>query len=216
MTHYPLILTPRPAPEVRATYQNHRTTNTSSFSFSSVDFDVDNANRVLVVGVHWFEFDTSAIINSISVGGVTPTLVASSSRLVSGGTGSFIYTSLYRVVVSGDSGTVSISFNRSVDYGCSIGVWSVYNLASATPVTTSSGDPSRSVSTLPGDVVISVATGVYDATNATWTGVTEDYDSAGNRMIRTGGSIISETNGALTVNAAPNAGNATMTVAVWR
>lgn len=215
MTHYPLLLTPRPAPELYFGNASHSSVNTGTFSFTSMDFNVDNQNRLVIVAVHWYEFDTSAAITSITVGGVTPTLAASSSRAVSGGTGSFIYSALYYVQPTGTSGTIALQFNRSIDVGCSVATWAAYNLASNTPATTANGNPALSVTTQPGDVVVSAATALGSSA-FTWTGLTENYDTASAGLGRSGASAVTQNNGALSVDAAASGTPVTMSVAVWR
>lgn len=217
MTHYPLILTPQTVPEIYFGGSSHSTTNTSSFSFTSMDFNVDNPQRTVVVAVNYYEFDTSVNITSITVGGATPTLVALATRGISGGTGSFIYAALYYAQPTGTSGTVAINFSRSIDRGCSVGVWSLYNLNSSAAVTSAvSNTGSVALTTQPGDLVVAATTGGSSGTNITWTNVTEDYDTSPNAMTRSGASAVSETNGTLTVSAAIDSGLNTLIGAVWR
>ena len=214
MTHYPLLLASgQSGPSLYFGNASHSTTNTSSFSFSSMDFNVDNPSRLIIVAVHWYKFDTTASINSITVGGVTPTLVTSSLRAVSN---SYIYSSIYSVQPSGSSGTIAVQFNKTATYGCSVATWAAYDLSSTTPVNTSAGNPSRTVTTQVGDVVVGAMTAVYDGAAATWSGVNLDYTNESSRMTRTGGSIIAPTAGSLVVDANSTGTDETMCVAVWR
>jgi len=217
MTHYPLIMAPQTRPEVYFNGSSDSTTNAASFSFTSMDFNVDNPQRTVVIAVNFYEFDTSATISSITAGGTAATLVATANRLIAGGTGSFIYAALYYVQPTGTSGTIAITLNRSIDRGCSVGVWSLYNLNSSAAVTSAvSNTGSVALTTQPGDIVIAASTAGSSGTNTTWTNVTENYDSSPNAMTRSGASAITETNGTLTVSAAIDAGLNTLIGAVWR
>jgi hypothetical protein len=193
-------------------------TNTGTFAFSAVDFNSDSSNRLVIVAVHWFKFDTTAALSTISVGGVTPTLVRQATRFVGGGSGSYIYSALYRVQPSGSSGTINLQFSSGIEAGCSVATWSAYNLSSIIPATSASGIPSQSVATQTGDVVIACATG-FTYLNSTWTGVTEDYDqfNLGNAISRTGGATVATTTGSLSVGvSAADSGPMAMVAAVWR
>ena len=218
MTHYPLIIAPQRVPEIYFGAAAHSSTNTSTFSFTSLDFNIDNPERLVVVAVNYYEFDTSVTLSTVTVGGVTPTLVTSGSRLVVGGSGSFVYSALYQAQPTGTSGTVALTFSRAIDYGCSVGVWSAYYLNSTTAASSASGNDSVNLTVQPGDAVIATATSVYDATNTTWTNATENYDSAPNRMSRSGASALSSTSGTLNVAASCNtsAGGVIISGAAWR
>jgi hypothetical protein len=218
VTHYPLIIAPQRAPEIYFGASAHSSTNTSTFSFTSLDFNIDNPERLVVVAVNYYEFDTAVTLSTITVGGVTPTLVTSGSRAVVGGSGSFVYSALYQVQPSGTSGTVALTFSRAIDFGCSVGVWSAYYLNSTTAASSASGNDSVNLTVQPGDAVIATATSVYDATNTTWTNATENYDSAPNRMSRSGASAVASTSGTLNVAASCNtsAGGVIVSGAAWR
>jgi len=218
VTHYPLIIAPQRAPEIYFGAAAHSSTNTNTFSFTSLDFNIDNPQRLVVVAVNYYEFDTGVTLSTITVGGVTPTLVTSGTRAVTGGSGSFVYSALYQVQPTGTSGTVALTFSRSIDYGCSVGVWSAYYLNSTTAVSSASGNDSVNLTVQPGDAVIAAATSVYDATNTTWTNATENYDSAPNRMSRSGASAAASTSGTLNVAASCNTsvGGVIVSGAAWR
>ena len=219
MTHYPLIIAPQRAPEIYFGASAHSSTNTSTFSFTSLDFNIDNPERLVVVAVNYYEFDTAVTLSTITVGGLTPTLVTSGFRAVVGGSGSFVYSALYQVQPSGTSGTVALTFSRVIDYGCSVGVWSAYYLNSTTAVSSLSGNDSVNLTVQPGDAVIAAATSVYDATNTTWTNATENYDTASStRMTRSGASVLASTSGTLNVAASCNisVGGVIVSGAAWR
>jgi hypothetical protein len=218
MTHYPILMGAGPfGPSYLFNEARFSNTHSSTFAFSAVDFNSDSPDRLVIVAVHWYKYDTTAGISTISVGGVPATLVRASSRLV--GAGSYIYSSLYRVQPSGSSGTINLQFSSGVEAGCSVATWSAYNLSSIIPATSAGGIPSQSVATQTGDVVIACATGLTFL-NSTWTGVTEDYDQfnvSGSGLSRTGAATVATTTGSLSVGvSAADSGPMTMVAAVWR
>lgn len=163
-------------------------TNTGSFFFSNVPFGVFDPTRIIVIAIHWYEFDTSASITSLTVGGLSTTTRVSTSRLVAGGSGSYVYCSMNTVKPTGTTGNVSLSFNRAINYGCVVGLWALYNVGSVVPVDTSiaDGDGTFSLSAQPSDLVVAAATGVYDGSSTSWTNASENYDSITVRMLSSG------------------------------
>lgn len=195
------------------------TSITNSYTFSGLNFGVYDPTRVLVLAIHWYKFDTSSLLNSSTIGGSSSTSVASGSRLVSGGSGSYVYTALRRSSVTGSSGSVSLSFTTNLNYGCRIGLWALYNVNSATPVDTdSTTSGSFNLTTQPGDLVIAAATSVYDGTSFTWTNATEDYDGGNSRMRSSGASRESLVNGDPSISYTENSsgGGDLGIAAVWR
>lgn len=160
----------------------------TSYSFSNVSLGVYDPTRVIVLAVHWYKYDTASSLSSATIGGNATTSRVSTSRSVTGGSGSFVYCALRTVVMTGTSATVSLSFSTSLNFGCSIGVWALYNVGSQVPVATDNADSSGLfvLSAQPEDIIIGAATAVYDQTSATWTNATENYEAVTSRMISTG------------------------------
>jgi hypothetical protein len=164
------------------------TTNTGTFTFTDVPLGYYDPTRIIVLSVHWYEFDTTAFITSATVGGNSTTSRVSTSRLVYGKSGSYVYCDLRTVVPTGATGTVSLQFNRGIDYGCAIGVWALYNVGSETPVATNVANTSGlfTLSAQPNDLVIAAATSVYYGTSTTWTNATENFDVTNSLMLSSG------------------------------
>jgi hypothetical protein len=160
----------------------------SSYTFTGVPLGYYDPTRIIVLSVHWYKYDTSAFINSATVDGSSTTSRVSTSRLVYGGSGSYVYCDLRTAAPTGTTGTVSVVFNRAIDYGCAIGVWALYNVGSVTPVATNVANTSGlfTLSAQPNDLVIAAATGVYYGTNTTWTNATENFDVTNNLMLSSG------------------------------
>lgn len=136
----------------------------NSYSFSGVPLGTSDPTRIIVVSVGWYKFDTSATLNSCTVAGTSTTSRRASSLLVTGGSGSYVYADLRTAAPSGTTGTVSLSFNNSLNYGVTIGLWALYNVSSAVPVDTSAtGSGSFSGLTANADdVLIAASNYVYD------------------------------------------------------
>lgn len=160
----------------------------SSYTFSNVSLGVYDPTRVIVLAVHWFRYDTSASLSSATIGANATTSRVSTSRLVTGGSGSYVYCALRTVVMTGTSANVSLTFNIALNYGCAIGVWALYNVGSSVPVDTDTADTNGlfALSVQPDDLVIAAATAVYDQTSATWVNATENYEAVTSRMLSTG------------------------------
>lgn len=207
----------------RADFLGYRSSvvNTNSFSFSNVPFGIADPTRVIVATLHWYKFDTSASLSSFSIGGTSPTTRASASRSVPGGSGSFIYTVLCTAQPTGTSGTVSVSFNRAVNYGCVVGLWALYNINSSTPVDvdaigSSLGAGTFTLTAQSGDLVVAGAVGVYDGTGTTWTNASENYDVVSSRMLSSGAQREATAPGDPNVGFSMNAGQVIGVAGVWR
>ena len=150
----------------------------TTYTFADVPLGYYDPTRIIVLSVHWYRYDTSASITSATVGGSSTTSRASTSRLVYGGSGSYVYCDLRTAAPTGATGNISLSFNRGLNYGCVIGVWALYNVGSATPVATNVANTSGlfTLSAQPNDLVVAAATSVYYGTNTTWTNATENFD----------------------------------------
>jgi len=160
----------------------------SSYTFTNVPLGYYDPTRIIVLSVHWFKYDTSSPLNSAIVDGVSTTSQISTVRTVAGGSGSLVYADLRTAAPTGTTGTVSLSFTRGLTYGCSIGVWALYNIGSATPVLTSIADTGGTfaVSCQPDDLIVAAATGVYDGSATTWVNATENFDIVTSRLLSSG------------------------------
>lgn len=161
--------------------------NTSSFTFADTPLGAPDSTRLVVLTLSYYKFDTTTDVNSCTVAGVATTRIIRNSRSISAGTGSFVYSEIRSVVLptSVSSGTIQISFSNSVNRGCEIGVFTLENLQSQTPVITvnddaSAGNPADlSVNVQPQDVAIAISSGVFSSVSdaTSWSGATEAYDT---------------------------------------
>lgn len=200
----------------------HSSTDTNSFTFTNVNLGYADPTRLIVVGVNYYENDTSVALNSVIIAGGTATSRVTGSEGVPGGSGSFIYANIStRSVAAGTTASITVNFSRSINRGCSIGVWSIYNLQSSTPVATASdgvtsGAASISFTTQAEDIIVGVLTGAQSSGATTWTGLTEDYDTSLNNLTRSGASRQVYTAGSLTVTGQNTSGETVLVGAQWR
>jgi hypothetical protein len=157
----------------------------SSYTFTNVPLGYYEPSRVIVLSVHWFRFDTSATLNSASVGGASSTSEVLASRVVTGGSGSLVYCNLRTATPTGETGDISLSFSRSINYGCVVGVWALYGVSSEIPISVDIADSNGtfSLSAQPNDLIIAAATGVYDGSATSWVNASENFDTVTSRML---------------------------------
>jgi len=160
----------------------------TTYTFADVPLGYYDPTRIIVLSVHWFRRDTTAFLNSATVGGSSTTSRVSTSRLVYGASGSYVYCNLGTAAPTGTTGTISLSFNIGLNYGCAIGVWALYNVGSSTPVATNVANNSGlfTLSAQPNDLIIAAATSVYYGTSTTWTNATENFDVINSFMLSSG------------------------------
>ena len=145
----------------------------STVTFSAVSLGTASTTRKIVVGVAKGGGSADSI-TSVEVGGVSATLV-----IASGG-GSSAYTELWQAAVStGTSGDIVVVFSGTTPGRAGIGVYAVYDAASAAYDTgNSSADPSTDTINVPANgVLIGCAIQVSGGT-FTWTNLTEKYDES--------------------------------------
>jgi hypothetical protein len=168
----------------RANYGTNN--NAGNFSFPDSDIGTPAPGRVIAIVVNYWEFDTTVNLNSLTVGGTALTQRITAANLVSGASGSYVYSAIWSAVIStGSTATIDIGFSRGIERGCQVGIWSIYNAQSATPVLTTSGvsggvNPiNLSVNVQPNDFGIVGATGAYGTNTAqfSYTNATERYDT---------------------------------------
>jgi len=158
----------------------------STFSFPSSNIGAPDTGRIIVITVNYWEYDTSVNLNSITVGGVSLTQRAVRSGTYYGASGSLGYAAIWSgVVPTGSTASINLSFARTIERGCEIGVWSIYNATSSTPAstTTSSGSGNNAVSlsinVQPNDFGVITASGFYGTSSSfAYTNADERYDIA--------------------------------------
>lgn len=168
----------------------------SGHTFSGVSIGAAQADRRVVVGVHWETSGaTELTLDSASIGGIAATIHRQSSH--SGGSTGLGSAIISAAVPSGTTGDIVVSFSGSLVIAVSIGVTRLIGLASGTPhatqslrgagVTTVSG----SISVPANGVLVMVGTGSTNTTSApiTFTGGTERYDAAMTSFGRRGGTV---------------------------
>lgn len=204
-----------------------------SFSFPNSDIGSPSPNRIIAVVANYWEFDTTVSISSFTVGGIALTERITTGNLVSGASGSYVYASIWSAVIpTGSTATIDIGFSRLIERGCQVGIWSIYNAQSATPISTTSGvsgttNPiNLSANVQPNDFGIAGATGAYGIGTAqfSYANAIERYDTRSTGggvedIARSGADFFAlSTQSPRTVTITPSgvsSGNAAV-MAVWR
>jgi hypothetical protein len=149
------------------------TTDLSEYTFSSVDIS-DAGNRIVVVGIMSLRSAAgTANLTSVTIAGVS-----ASVEVVSASGGRQICAIATASVPTGTTGDIVVTFDQTMAR-CVIAVWAAYDLNSATAVDTASStaDPaSLDVDTQTAGLIFAVAYNNGGGT-ATWTGITEQFDT---------------------------------------
>ena len=202
--------------------------NTSTFintysiasALSTYNFTTATIPAGLVAITISSEDPVDTAISSVTIGGVSATQAAEFSQTQNGGT----VAAIWYAVIGSSTTSVSVSFGVA-QLRCGIGVYTIENYLSATPVYTNAvGGSSTTLSITTssisrGSAIIAVRTS-GDVYSHTWSGVTEDYDNqiAGGLTGQTGASLDTSSTQTHTIESVgdttPTQGT-TMAVAVW-
>jgi hypothetical protein len=152
-------------------------TDATSYTFSSQAIGTDTGStRTVLLAIYGLNVTALRTISSLTVGGVSGTLLHSNSV----SSGSFSSVAFYAFTsVSGTTATVAVTWSGQ-QLRCQIGLWAAYDLSSLTPVATASSTSASAtlnVNTSADGMVLAAGYGNASAT-FTWTGVTERYDAA--------------------------------------
>lgn len=152
------------------------TASTASYTFSSYGLSTATADRLVVIGIMGGAADVETV-SSVTIAGISATLVANNGQGSAGATASTCLA--YALVPSGTTGTIVVNWTAGMSR-CAIRGWSLYNVQNTTPVDSeapASADPVNfSLNTLSRGVALGVGY-LRIAGTAIWTGLTEDFDS---------------------------------------
>lgn len=209
----------------RATYGTPNTIG--SFTVTDADLGNPSSDRVIVAVLNYWEYDTTVGVSSFTVGGVSMTNRVVEGVRVSGGTGSYVYAAIWSASVpSGATGNISVAFTRAIERGCQVGIWSLYNLASATPFATTrtgtngSNPGNLTANVQPNDFGVVGASGVYGSTaEFSYANATERYDVRSPDFARSGAdfqAIATQSPRTVTITPSGVIDGSAFVMAVWR
>jgi len=153
--------------------------NTTSHTFAAQSIGTASADRYVVVGIVVSEYTSTMLISSVSIGGVSASVLAQVRP-----SSNDIQVALYMAnVPTGTTGDIVITTSGANIRQAAIGVWTLTNLQSATPASTGTDntDTAGSAMTIAvtappvGSAVIAVAA-QRSTTGFAWTNQTEDFD----------------------------------------
>jgi hypothetical protein len=150
----------------------------STYTFSSTALGAADPTRVIVLTVAARGGFPSPDVTSATIGGIAATIDVTYSSV-----GGDVTQILRAAVPTGTPGTIVVNFNGTVTRTL-VGVYSITGYGTVTPVATggdalnvsSSSMTTAAMTTAAGDLIVAGCS-YTNATDATWTGVTEDYDT---------------------------------------
>lgn len=160
------------------------TSNLTVYTFSSQNLGTASSDRYIVVAVNSSRIADGTSSATVTVQGISATLVKA-QPFNSVGSG---YCALFIVAVpTGTTGDVVVTCD-SANARCGIGLYAVTGIDSATPHATGgesfnestvTPDPSADINVEAGGIIIATSSTQNQGTpTVTWTGPTEDYDTA--------------------------------------
>lgn len=151
------------------------TTDLTTYTFSAQNLGTEASDRYIIVGILSRKAGATTTISSVTIGGVSATIVRQRSNNV---TNTDVAGLAIALVPTGATGDVVVTFGAGM-VRCQIGVWRADSLASATPSDADdsiAGDPTVALDCPAGGFIIGVGL-TAAASSASWTGITERFDT---------------------------------------
>lgn len=179
-------LLPQSASNYRAFYSS--TTAGTSFTFSAADLGEWADNRVVTITIG---YERTQVLSAVTIAGVTATNVSTNAGVA-------IYRAALPDQVS--AGDVVITFTASTSH-CAIGTFALYGLVNGgtplnTPITSTADPGNLNQNTSAACIIIGAAYANNTAAALTWTGPTEQFDTAIGTVAILSGAISIETSAA--------------------
>lgn len=147
--------------------------NASTYTFAAQNLGTASSDRYIIVSAAARKAGASTTISSITIGGITATIVKQATNFI---TNTNVVGLAIALVPAGATGDIVVTFGGTM-VRCAIGVWLATNISSITPVDTDSStaaDPTCALNVTTGGFAIG-ASGPL-ASTSTWTGLTERFD----------------------------------------
>lgn len=167
---------------LQATYDE---TDTSTYTYAAQNLGTASSDRKIIVAVHGRKSGANTTINSVTVGGISATIVVQDSNNLSNSNTAGI---AIASVPSGTTGNVVVVFGATMARS-EIGLWSVVGLYNSTPTVTATSltnDGTCTINVLAGGFVIGAGTVITQFT--TWSNLTERYDDSVSSTVSSGAS----------------------------
>lgn len=193
------------------------TSDQSTYTFSSQNFGTASSDRYIIIGIAARKAGAATTISSVTIGGVSATIVAEYSN---SDTNSNISALAIANVPTGTTGDVVVVFGATM-VRCVITAWSATNLSSATPhdtLTNGSADPTGTIDVPAGGFAVATALSNSVGT-VTWTGLTEHSDTTLETFVTVSDASdefeTAQTNMTVTANFSTSGSTPVMSVASW-
>lgn len=193
----------------------------TSYTFASTAIGTAAADRYIVLAVSSNGSSSNPTASSVTVAGTSCTKTAADTDVSSGRPTIALWVT-NSAITSGTTADIVVTYG-STNSVCSIGVWAVYGITSATPTATQNTKYSVGSTTtfsaalsLPTDgIVISAeSSSATSATNISWSIVTEDFDAAHGSFKLTGASL-NNASGSVTPASTATSRNGGIVAASW-
>jgi hypothetical protein len=155
------------------------TADQTTYTFSSQNLGSAAADRYIVVCIQSRRASGTPTVNSVSVGGVSATIVNQV-----GNTGSVAAIAI-AAVPSGTSGDVVVTFDSGM-LRCAVELYRVTGIGSAAAHdsgVSTAAPPSRNMAIPAGGLAVGCAAFSQASGSATWSGLTEDYDTSAESLL---------------------------------
>lgn len=152
------------------------TTGATTFTFSSQNLGTASSDRYIIVGIGTRKAGTTGQINSVTVGGVSATIVGQTKA--TGDSNNSTAGMAIALVPTGTTGDVVVTMSEAF-LRMGISLWSATSLSSITPTdsgTSNASDPTDNLNISAGGFAIGYSFAGSNVT-ATWTGLTENFDT---------------------------------------
>lgn len=149
------------------------TSDSTTYTFASQNLGTAATDRVIVVGIGARKAGAATTISSVTIGGVSATIIQVSNS----DTNSDIAGIAYATVPTGTTGDIVVTFGSGM-VRCAIQAYRAVGLASTTPYDSGTSTASDPTFNLDIPVGFAVATALSNSeSSCTWTGLTEDHDN---------------------------------------
>lgn len=156
--------------------QTQDLTTQTVFTFLAQNLGTVDAERYIIISIAARKAGTAGVINSVTIGGVTATIIDQGTSIVGGNNST---SGLYIVKVpAGATGDVVVTMSTAF-LRCSIALWRATGLLSPTPVDTAKVTTEISALTIDvpkGGFIIGGAMMAVAAASATWVNLSENFD----------------------------------------
>jgi hypothetical protein len=193
----------------------------SSYTFSNVGIGGASSSRIVYAAVIVGFGSSSGAVDSVTIGGVTASLVVREGDANSSGS-NLVHCGIWKAEIpTGATASIVVSNNQTATRA-TVATYSVYGSSNTTVNTQTANSSNTSAMTMDvtgavaPSIIIAAATSTTTPGSYTWSGVTEDFDSTLEIRINSSASSLIQTSGTVSVTATINTSAARYTAVAAR